>query len=302
MRNEITAAVLFLVQLIEKSEKFSPDQLDCFQQRLVELLTERFKNHWFPDKPFKGQGYRCIRVNGHNRRDATIESAANAAGVRYEDLSLPVELTLWVDPKEVCCRFGESKGSYCTLASFDDKENIVPLITKHIEKAEKEEKQVIDEKPASTSVPANSQQKTKPLSSANQNQTQSNNSVTTNNTNNNNNNNNNSNSNNNSSSNSSTSSNNSNNSNNGPSKRRNLNSPRLHLNRNRSWFNHSFMGYGPHPMGQPWYNVMPPHFLGGPSPPPFISGHRPSKWIHSSSYPSGPSRFHHWSPKATLKV
>lgn len=94
---------------------------------------------------FKGQGYRCIRVNGHNRRDATIESAANAAGVRYEDLSLPVELTLWVDPNEVCCRFGESKGSYCTLASFDDKENIVPLIAQHIEKIEMQEKQVEEE-------------------------------------------------------------------------------------------------------------------------------------------------------------
>lgn len=139
MRNEITAAVLFLVQLIEKNEKFSPDQLECFKRRLVELLTERFKNHWFPDKPFKGQGYRCIRVNGHNRRDATLESAANAAGVKYEDLSLPVELTLWVDPKEVVCRFGESKGSYCTLASFDDKENTVPLFDNEI--AEKENKQ-----------------------------------------------------------------------------------------------------------------------------------------------------------------
>ena len=94
---------------------------------------------------FQGQGYRCIRVNGHNRRDATIERAAHAAGVKYEDLSLPVELTLWVDPKEVCCRFGESKGSYCTLASFNDKENIVPLITQHIVKVEKEEKQVNDE-------------------------------------------------------------------------------------------------------------------------------------------------------------
>jgi protein Tob/BTG len=300
MRNEITAAVLFLVQLIEKSEKFSPDQLDCFQQRLVELLMERFKNHWFPDKPFKGQGYRCIRVNGHNRRDATIESAANAAGVRYEDLSLPVELTLWVDPKEVCCRFGESKGSYCTLASFDDKENIVPLITQHIEKVEKEEKQVNDEKPATALATSNSQQKSKPLSSTNQNQTISNN-------NSNNNSNNGSNNSNNNSNNSISSSTNNNNSssngnNNGNNKRRNLNSPRLHLNRNRSWFNHSFMGYGPHPMSQPWYNVMPPHFLGGPSPPPFIGGHRASKWIHSSSYPTGPSRFHHWSPKATLKV
>ncbi|XP_014219479.1 maternal B9.10 protein isoform X2 [Copidosoma floridanum] len=279
MRNEISAAVLFLVQLIEKNEKFSPDQLDCFQRRMVELMTERFQDHWFPDKPFKGQGYRCIRVNGHNRRDATIERAANAAGVRYEDLSLPVELTLWVDPKEVCCRFGESKGSYCTLASFDDKENMVPLITKRIEKIEKEVKQ----KPGSNSETTNnSQQKSKPLNQLNTNTTSNGSS--------------------NSSTNSSSSSNNNNSNNNGPNKRRNLNSPRLHLNRNRSWFNHSFMGYGPHPMSQPWYNVMPPHFIGGPSPPPFIGGHRASKWIHSSSYPSGPSRFHHWSPKATLKV
>lgn len=275
---------------------------------------------------FVGQGYRCIRVNGHSRRDATLESAANAAGVKYEDLSLPVELTLWVDPKEVCCRFGETKGSYCTLASFDDKENIVPLIKKHIEKVEKVEKQVIEEvrriihsfsvklkwrflnecvicyfqKPATnnTTSTVSTHSKSKPLAPVNQNQTSSNN-----------NNNSTSNNNNNSTSNINVTSSNinsnhnshSNNNNNGPNKRRNLNSPRLHLNRNRSWFNHSFMGYGPHPMSQPWYNVMPPHFLGGPSPPPFIGGHRASKWIHSSSYPNN-SRFHHWSPKATLKV
>lgn len=107
------------------------------------------------------------------------------------------------------------------------------------------------------------QQKSKPLSSANQNQQHSNN---------------------------------------GTGRRRNLNSPRLHLNRNRSWFGHSFsMGYGPHPISQPWYNIMPPHFLGGPSPPPFM-GHRGNKWIHPPSYPTGPARFHHWSPKAALKV
>lgn len=144
MHNEITAAVQFLVQLIEKNEKFSPDQLECFKQRLFELLTERFKNHWFPEKPFKGQGYRCIRVNNHYRKDATLESAANAAGVKYEDLSLPAELTLWVDPKEVCCRFGEVKGSYCTLALFDEKENTVPVSQGCDESAEKENKQDVD--------------------------------------------------------------------------------------------------------------------------------------------------------------
>ncbi|CAL1673419.1 unnamed protein product [Lasius platythorax] len=269
MLNEIRAAVLFLVKLIEKSEKFSPDQLECFKLHLVELLTERFKNHWFPDKPFKGQGYRCIRVNGHNRRDATLESAASAAGVKYEDLALPVELTLWVDPNEVCCRFGESKGSYCTLASFEDKENTVPIFqNEHKENIEKENKEVhvgpikIQKSPLTAST-EQQQPKSKLLSTANQNQQHSNN---------------------------------------GTGRRRNLNSPRLHLNRNRSWFGHSFsMGYGPHPISQPWYNIMPPHFLGGPSPPPFM-GHRGNKWVHPSSYPAGPARFHHWSPKATLKV
>lgn len=91
--------------------------------------------------------------------------------------------------------------------------------------------------------------------------------------------------------------------NNATGRRRNMNSPRPHLSRNRSWFNHSInMGYGPHPMSQPWYNVMPPHFLNGPSPPPFI-GHRGNKWIHPNhTYSTGPTRFHHWSPKAALKV
>lgn len=264
MRNEITAAVLFLVQLIEKNEKCSPEQIECFRGHLVELLTKRFKNHWFPDKPFKGQGYRCIRVNGNNRRDATLESAATAAGVKYEDLTLPIELTLWVDPKEVCCRFGENEGSFCTLASFDDKENTIPIL-KPSKKSEEQEEKETELPPSiqkSPTTPTSEQPKSKPLSSTSQNQQHSNG---------------------------------------GTGRKRNVNSPRLHLNRNRSWFNHNFnMGYGPHPMSQPWYNIMPPHFLGGPSPPPFM-GHRGNKWV-PPSYPTGPSRFHHWSPKATLKV
>lgn len=123
MLDEISAAVLFLVRLIEKGENFNQEQLQDFQKNLSDLLVERFENHWFPDQPCKGQGYRCIRVNERDRRDATLERAALACGLRYEDLKLPVELTLWVDPNEVCCRFGEHRGSYCTLASFNGKEN-----------------------------------------------------------------------------------------------------------------------------------------------------------------------------------
>jgi protein Tob/BTG len=121
MREEISAAVLFLARLIEKSENFNQDQLEHFKDRLSQILVERFENHWFPDKPYKGQGYRCIRVNGTNRRDPLLEKAALACGIKYEDLKLPCELTIWVDPNEVCCRFGEKQGSFCTLASFNER-------------------------------------------------------------------------------------------------------------------------------------------------------------------------------------
>jgi len=89
-----------------------------FKDRLAVLLSERFRDHWFPDRPSKGQGYRCIRLNESDRKDLVIDRAATQCGLSYEQLHLPTELTIWVDPKEVCCRFGEHQGSYCTLASF----------------------------------------------------------------------------------------------------------------------------------------------------------------------------------------
>lgn len=105
MRDEISAAVLFLARLIEKGENFNQGQLEDFKTRLSQLLSERFENHWFPDVPHKGQGYRCIRVNERDRRDASLEEAARACGIKYEDMKLPPELTIWVDPNEVCCRY-----------------------------------------------------------------------------------------------------------------------------------------------------------------------------------------------------
>uniref|UniRef100_A0A0A9ZAA1 Protein BTG3 n=2 Tax=Lygus hesperus TaxID=30085 RepID=A0A0A9ZAA1_LYGHE len=123
MREEISAAVVFLGRLLEKSASCNPNKLEDFKERLREALEERFQDHWFPENPDKGQGYRCIRVNGVNRREPTLEKAAVACGIRYEDMNLPCELTIWVDPNEVCCRFGENKGSFCTLASFSDKES-----------------------------------------------------------------------------------------------------------------------------------------------------------------------------------
>lgn len=96
------------------------DKLEKFKQCLAKALYERFHNHWFPDQPTKGQAYRCIRLNEWDRRDIALQKACSQCGIDYKDLQLPVELTLWVDPEEVTCRFGETKGSHCLVAKFKD--------------------------------------------------------------------------------------------------------------------------------------------------------------------------------------
>lgn len=105
MQDQISAAVLFLAKLIERSNtSCDADQLEAFKTKLAELLNDRFANHWFPEAPNRGQGYRCIRLNKNVKKDTILENAAKAVGMSYEDMRLPVELTLWVDPHEVCCR------------------------------------------------------------------------------------------------------------------------------------------------------------------------------------------------------
>jgi hypothetical protein len=118
MREEIAAAVVFITRMVKKNEDVSKDKVEEFSDKLSAVLVEKFKNHWYQENPLKGQAYRCIRVNETEPIDPVLQQAAEDCGLKYKDLKLPTELTLWVDPSEVCCRFGEAKGSYCTLASF----------------------------------------------------------------------------------------------------------------------------------------------------------------------------------------
>lgn len=75
---------------------------------------EQYKHHWFPDRPCKGSGYRCIRIN--HKMDPLVGQAAQRIGLTIQQLYvlLPSELTLWVDPFEVSYRIGED-GSICVL-------------------------------------------------------------------------------------------------------------------------------------------------------------------------------------------
>ncbi|XP_062391725.1 maternal B9.10 protein-like [Sardina pilchardus] len=124
MKKEIEAAGAFLKNLIKRSDKLNLEQADIFVEQLICVLQEKYKAHWYPENPTKGQAFRCIRVNGNHSLDVELLLACQKSGVQYCYLGLPLELTLWVDPGEVSCRYSEDTPPF-TLARFigDDDDN-----------------------------------------------------------------------------------------------------------------------------------------------------------------------------------
>ncbi|GAB1302725.1 BTG anti-proliferation factor 1B [Apodemus speciosus] len=114
MIGEICAAATFISKFLCTKGFRNEQQLQTFSQSLQELLVEHYKHHWFPEKPCKGSGYRCIRIN--HKMDPLVGQAAQQIGLSSQELFrlLPCELTLWVDPYEVSYRIGED-GSICVL-------------------------------------------------------------------------------------------------------------------------------------------------------------------------------------------
>ncbi|XP_037543535.1 protein BTG3 [Nematolebias whitei] len=137
MRKEIAAVVFFLKSLVKKGEKLESHKIELFVERLAIALQEKFKGHWYPENPSKGQAYRCIRVNRFQRQDPELLRASRESGVKYGDLGLPRELTLWVDPGEVCCRYGEQNPCF-SVASFssddEDDKDVAKKVTSALER------------------------------------------------------------------------------------------------------------------------------------------------------------------------
>jgi len=107
MRKEVSSAVDFITKLLRSSGRVNTDALDIFNVTLTRLLCDKYNNHWFPEKPFKGSGFRCLRIN--HKMEPVITQAAVASGLKEEELllNLPNELTMWIDPQEVSYRIGE---------------------------------------------------------------------------------------------------------------------------------------------------------------------------------------------------
>jgi protein Tob/BTG len=120
MKYELQSAANFLIHLVRLGRRnVGETQLEKFRQSLVEVLRRRYRDHWFPERPFKGSGYRCIRING--KMDPVIAQAGDSCGLSPQLIhaTFPSELTMWIDPLEVSYRIGEN-GSVCVLYEFKE--------------------------------------------------------------------------------------------------------------------------------------------------------------------------------------
>lgn len=127
MKDEIAAAVVFLSGIVRRNNRLNQEQLAKFSDNLAVALIEKYRNHWYEDKPMKGQAFRCIRVSFEEPRDTLLLKVARKSGLKYSHLGLPADLTLWVDPNDVSCRFGE-KGTVGAVAVFPRKSTPSPPI------------------------------------------------------------------------------------------------------------------------------------------------------------------------------
>lgn len=120
MLSEVNSVVNFVAKLLSH-RKVSSEMINSFQESLQSSLCTHYQDHWFPDKPFKGSAYRCLRIVG-KQIDPLFIRAGAAVGLTTKELAelLPRELTIWVDPEEVSYRIGE-EGSIGVL--FDSKNN-----------------------------------------------------------------------------------------------------------------------------------------------------------------------------------
>ncbi|CAB4054219.1 TOB [Lepeophtheirus salmonis] len=117
MNVEIKYAQNFVLNFLYN--KLPRRRVNLFGEELELALKDKFKDHWYPDKPFKGSAFRCLKIT--DPADPVLNRAARESGNPLLDIieNLPTDLAIWIDPGEVSYRIGE-KGSVKILYSEKD--------------------------------------------------------------------------------------------------------------------------------------------------------------------------------------
>ncbi|XP_077397369.1 protein Tob1a [Festucalex cinctus] len=120
MQLEIQVALNFIISYLYN--KLPRRRVNIFGEELERQLKQKYEGHWYPDKPYKGSGFRCIHVG--EKVDPVVEKAAKESGLDINDVrnNLPQDLSVWIDPYEVSYQIGE-KGPVKVLYVDDSNES-----------------------------------------------------------------------------------------------------------------------------------------------------------------------------------
>ena len=87
------------------------ERLETFRAVLKELIVDKFTNHWYPEKPMRGNGFRCVNIDKDTKVvDPMLTKAAEVSNLS-KDVFLSAfrfGLALWIDPGDVSYRTGHS--------------------------------------------------------------------------------------------------------------------------------------------------------------------------------------------------
>lgn len=129
MQLEIKVALNFIISYLYN--KLPRRRADLFGEELERLLKKKYEGHWYPEKPLKGSGFRCVHIG--EMVDPVVELAAKRSGLAVEDVraNVPEELSVWIDPFEVSYQIGE-KGTVKVLYLDDSEGGGAPELDKEI--------------------------------------------------------------------------------------------------------------------------------------------------------------------------
>jgi len=123
MHIEISTALNFIMNYLYN--KLPRRRVDVLLEDLERTIKRKFDGHWYPEKPFKGSAFRCLRLTGEQKDSVLDESAANS-GLSIAEINeyLPQDLTIWIDPGEVSYCIGE-RGNVKVLYSTRDEPTLL---------------------------------------------------------------------------------------------------------------------------------------------------------------------------------
>ena len=131
MKEEINCACEFLCSNIRavNGTVLTQTQSATFRTVLKELIVDKFTNHWYPDKPMKGNGFRCLTIDKDTKDvDPMLIKAAEISDIS-KDVFLSAfrfGLALWIDPGDVSYRTGHSSNVVSLYKTTTDT-NCTPL-------------------------------------------------------------------------------------------------------------------------------------------------------------------------------